>query len=123
MANRIKLKRGLSANIGSLQLETGELAVTTDTGELYVGDRNKKVTKINNNTTKVALRKAAEKVIPNDAFKKKKLGFPVPIREWLKEDDIYKLVKEKNPDVSEDDANKIAETIKFQLFHSQHLLF
>lgn len=51
MANRIKLKRGLSANIGSLQLETGELAVTTDTGELYVGDRNKKVTKINNNTT------------------------------------------------------------------------
>ena len=51
MANRIKLKRGLSTNVGSLQLETGEVAVTTDTGELYVGDKDKKVMKINNNTT------------------------------------------------------------------------
>ena len=51
MANKIKLKRGLSTNVSSLQLETGELAVTTDTGELYVGDKDKKVLKINNNTT------------------------------------------------------------------------
>lgn len=48
-----------------------------------------KVTKEN---TKVALRDAAKKVIPNDAYKKKKLGFPVPIREWLKEDDVYNEV-------------------------------
>lgn len=48
-----------------------------------------KVTKEN---TKVALRDAAKKVIPNDAYKKKKLGFPVPIREWLKEDDVYSEV-------------------------------
>ena len=51
MANKIKLKRGLSTNVSSLQLETGELAVTTDTGELYVGDKDKKVLKINDNTT------------------------------------------------------------------------
>ena len=51
MANKIKLKRGLSTNVSSLQLETGELAVTTDTGELYVGDKDKKVLKINENTT------------------------------------------------------------------------
>ena len=51
MANKIKLKRGLSTNVSSLQLETGELAVTTDTGELYVGDKDKKVLKINSNTT------------------------------------------------------------------------
>ena len=51
MANKIKLKRGLSTNVSSLQLETGELAVTTDTGELYVGDKDKKVLKINPNTT------------------------------------------------------------------------
>lgn len=50
---------------------------------------NYKVTKEN---TKVALRDAAKKVIPNDAYKKKKLGFPVPIREWLKEDDVYNEV-------------------------------
>ena len=51
MANKIKLKRGLSTNVSNLQLETGELAVTTDTGELYVGDKDKKVLKINENTT------------------------------------------------------------------------
>lgn len=49
-----------------------------------------KVTKEN---TKVALRDAAKKVIPNEAYKKKKLGFPVPIRDWIKEDDVYKEVK------------------------------
>ena len=46
MANKIKLKRGLSTNISSLQLDTGELAVTTDTGELYVGDKDKHVVKL-----------------------------------------------------------------------------
>ena len=50
-----------------------------------------KVTKEN---TKVALRDAAKKVIPNESYKKKKLGFPVPIREWLKEDDVYNEVKQ-----------------------------
>lgn len=49
-----------------------------------------KVTKEN---TKVALRDAAKKVIPTEAYKKKKLGFPVPIRDWIKEDDVYKELK------------------------------
>lgn len=50
-----------------------------------------KVTKEN---TKVALRDAAKQVIPNESYKKKKLGFPVPIREWMREEDVYKLVDE-----------------------------
>ena len=50
--------------------------------------------KINNITTKVALREAAKKVIPNDSYKKKKLGFPVPLREWIKEDEIYNKIKD-----------------------------
>ena len=49
-----------------------------------------KVTKEN---TKVALRDAAKKVIPNESYKKKKLGFPVPIRDWIKENDVYKELK------------------------------
>lgn len=57
-----------------------------------------KVTKEN---TKVALREAARKVIPTDAYKKKKLGFPVPIREWIKDgafkEDIEKTI---NSDVA-----------------------
>ena len=49
-----------------------------------------KVTKEN---TKVALRDAAKKVIPTEAYKKKKLGFPVPLREWMKQDDFYNEIK------------------------------
>lgn len=50
---------------------------------------NQKVTKEN---TKVLLREAARKVIPNEAYKKKKLGFPVPLREWMREEDLYQKV-------------------------------
>ena len=51
--------------------------------------------KINKETTKIALRKAAEKVIPNESYKKKKLGFPVPLRERIREDDLYNDIKDK----------------------------
>ena len=37
MANTIKIKRGLSSNINNTTLAQGELAITTDTNELYVG--------------------------------------------------------------------------------------
>ena len=45
MANTIKIKRGLSSNISNATLEQGELAITTDTQDLYVGTNsgNKKV--------------------------------------------------------------------------------
>lgn len=51
--------------------------------------------KINQENTKVALRKAAQKVIPNESYKKKKLGFPVPLREWVKEDELYNEIKKE----------------------------
>lgn len=51
--------------------------------------------KINKQTTKPALREAAKKVIPNESYKKKKLGFPVPLREWIREDDLYNEIKVK----------------------------
>lgn len=45
MANTIKIKRGLSNNIDNTTLAQGELAITTDTQDLYVGtdSGNKKV--------------------------------------------------------------------------------
>lgn len=45
MANTIKIKRGLSSNISNVTLEQGELAITIDTQDLYVGtdSGNKKV--------------------------------------------------------------------------------
>lgn len=44
-------------------------------------------------TTKLALRKAAEKTLPKRTATKDKLGFPVPIRVWLREDEYYNTVK------------------------------
>ncbi len=49
--------------------------------------------KVTKGNTKVALREAAKKVIPTEAYKKKKLGFPVPIRDWMREDDVYNEIK------------------------------
>ena len=51
--------------------------------------------KINKETSKVALREAAKSVIPNESYKKKKLGFPVPLRVWIREDELYFKIKEK----------------------------
>ena len=48
--------------------------------------------KISKTQTKVALREAAKSVIPNEAYKKKKLGFPVPLREWMRDDDLYNKI-------------------------------
>jgi asparagine synthase (glutamine-hydrolysing) len=59
-----------------------------------------KVTKEN---TKVALRDAAKKVIPTEAYKKKKLGFPVPLRAWMKEEDFYTEIKNTfNKDIAKE---------------------
>ena len=44
--------------------------------------------------TKVALRGAAEKVIRSKTAEKKKLGFPIPIRVWLREEKYYERVRE-----------------------------
>lgn len=50
--------------------------------------------RVNRVTTKLALRKAAEKTLPPLTANKDKLGFPVPIRVWLKEEQYYNIVKE-----------------------------
>ena len=50
--------------------------------------------RVNTVTTKLSLRKAAEKTLPRRTATKDKLGFPVPIRVWLKEEEYYNIVKE-----------------------------
>ncbi len=66
--------------------------------------------KVSDGITKVALRNAAKKVIPNEAYKKKKLGFPVPIREWIREEDFYKEIK-----------NTFNTSIASELFNTKYL--
>ena len=67
--------------------------------------------KIQKGVTKPALREAAKEVIPTKAYKKKKLGFPVPLREWIKDDDIYEMIKEK-----------FESTIAGELFNQKKIL-
>ena len=62
--------------------------------------------KICNNTTKYALRRAASEVLKDKWSTKKKLGFPVPIRVWMKEDKYYNLIKDAfNSDVANEFFN------------------
>ncbi|SFA69647.1 asparagine synthase (glutamine-hydrolysing) [Acetitomaculum ruminis DSM 5522] len=49
--------------------------------------------KIHNKVTKYAFRQVAEKYIPSEVAEKKKLGFPIPIARWLREDNYYNMVK------------------------------
>lgn len=57
--------------------------------------------KVSETTTKIAFRKAASSYLEDKVSTKKKLGFPVPIRVWLKEDDIYNKVKKTFEEGSE----------------------
>ncbi|MCD7752165.1 MAG: asparagine synthase (glutamine-hydrolyzing) [Lachnospiraceae bacterium] len=50
--------------------------------------------KVNKENTKYAMRQAAHRYLPDMVAEKKKLGFPVPTRVWLKEDKYYNIVKE-----------------------------
>lgn len=75
----------------------------TDTSVFKISSILPKKYKVSDGTTKVALREASKKVIPNDAYKKKKLGFPVPIREWIREDDFYNEIKSTfNTDIAKE---------------------
>jgi len=49
--------------------------------------------RVNKENTKFAMRKAALRRMPEKWAGKKKLGFPVPTRVWLKEDKYYERVK------------------------------
>ena len=50
--------------------------------------------KVTTETTKISLRRAAMKLLPERFCIKRKLGFPVPTRVWLKQDAYYDRVKE-----------------------------
>lgn len=66
--------------------------------------------KITNKTTKYILRQAAEGIVPDHVLQRRKLGFPVPIREWLK-DELYDWALDLIQDSSTD-----------YLFHKQEIL-
>lgn len=50
--------------------------------------------KVKNGETKRALRSAAKDILPEAWAKRRKVGFPVPIRHWLREEKYYHKLKE-----------------------------
>ena len=58
--------------------------------------------KINKNNTKVLLRDAFREIVPEHVVQRKKLGFPTPIRVWLK-DSLGDIVKETISNSNVDD--------------------
>ncbi len=52
------------------------------------------VCRVSKENTKLAMRNAALSAAPDKTAERKKLGFPVPIRVWLKEDKYYRIMKD-----------------------------
>lgn len=63
--------------------------------------------KIHDRTTKYAFRECANKYLPHEVAEKKKLGFPVPIAKWLRQDDYYDKLKSA---FTSDNAKKFFHT-------------
>lgn len=49
---------------------------------------------LNEHNTKYAFRQAARRHLPEEWSNRKKLGFPVPIKDWLREEKYYKVVRQ-----------------------------
>lgn len=84
-ADRMSMANSLELRVPFLDKEVWNLAKTIPS--------KFKVTK--DGQTKVAMRKAALKNMPEKVASRKKLGFPVPTREWLKQEKYYNIVKKE----------------------------
>lgn len=68
--------------------------------------------KISHGTTKYALRKAMERIVPAHVLHRKKLGFPVPLRHWLAGEELYGWAKENIEASQTDHIFNKAEVLK-----------
>ena len=76
-----------------------------------------KEAKIAEGTTKYIFRKAVSQFIPQETDHRKKLGFPIPIRIWLRQDDWYQMVKEV---FTSKEAEEFFHTDKLLLLLKEH---
>lgn len=72
-ADRMTMAHSLELRVPFLDKEVFKVASTIDPS-----------LSVSNQTTKYILRKAVDGIIPDNALNRKKLGFPVPIRHWLR---------------------------------------
>lgn len=90
MTGDILLKADKMSMANSLELRVPFL----DKEVMALAERIPTKYRVTDENTKFAMRKAALKAAPPQTANKKKLGFPVPIRVWLKEDKYYGIVKD-----------------------------
>ncbi|OTN77177.1 asparagine synthase (glutamine-hydrolyzing) [Enterococcus sp. 8G7_MSG3316] len=81
-ADKMSMASSLELRVPLLDIELMNLAQTIPTKYL-----------INQNNTKDVFRQAANRHLPNEWANREKLGFPVPIKAWLKEGTGYLAVK------------------------------
>ena len=103
----ILLKADRMSMANSLELRVPFL----DKEVFKVASRLPRRLRVNPENTKYAMRKAAMRHLPPATAQKKKLGFPVPTRVWLREQKYYDIVK----------AAFTGETAK-QFFHTDALV-
>lgn len=89
MTGDILLKADKMSMANSLELRVPFL----DKEIMALAERIPTKYRVTDENTKFAMRKAALRSAPPQTANKKKLGFPVPIRVWLKEDKYYDVVK------------------------------
>ena len=80
--DKMAMAHSLESRVPFLDRRVFELAASIPTEQ-----------KVTEAQTKVTLRQAAERAIPRDWAQKEKLGFPVPVAGWLREQRYYDMVK------------------------------
>ncbi len=82
-ADRMSMANSLELRVPFLDRRMLELAVTLPTKH-----------RVRGNTTKVALRTAALRQLPECTANRPKCGFPVPLNDWLRQDRYYQQVRD-----------------------------
>ena len=90
LPNDILLKADKMSMANSLELRVPFL----DKEVFYFSSKIPAKYLVKNNQTKYIFRDLANKNIPNEWAKRRKLGFPVPFSLWIKEEKYYKKVKD-----------------------------
>ena len=113
MTGDILLKADKMSMANSLELRVPFL----DKEVMKLAERIPKKFRVTKENTKFAMRKAALRACPPLTANKKKLGFPVPIRVWLKDEKYYSLVREA---FESDNAKKFFNTDKLVALLDDH---
>lgn len=81
-ADKMSMAHSLELRVPFLDKEVLKLAATLPSDQ-----------RVSHKDTKLALREAALELLPEEWANRPKLGFPVPIRYWMREEKFYKKIK------------------------------